>query len=145
MNSPNINTVCANPWALCLETAEKWRREKSQHILQYSFDAIKQFTHTRLRCYKPSALQDLLSNHQRFNGEHAHGLMEWNRICYLDQRPSTGTSKVIQHGQKKERKRNKNRTRRKHPTKFVEAATCCLLSPLTTTTGWILRGSWTYG
>ena len=32
------------------------------------------------------------------------------------------------------------RARRKHSTKFVKAAACCLLSPLTTTTGWILRG-----
>ena len=34
------------------------------------------------------------------------------------------------------------RVRREHPTKLVEAAACCLLSLLTTTTGWILRGLW---
>ena len=66
--------------------------------------------------------------------------MEWNGICYLGQRPSAGTSKVIQRKHKKERKNKENRTRRKHPTKLVEAAACCLLSPLTMTTGWILRG-----
>ena len=31
-------------------------------------------------------------------------------------------------------------SKKQHPTKLVKAASCCLLSPLTTTTGWILRG-----
>ena len=31
--------------------------------------------------------------------------------------------------------------RRNNPTKLVKAAVCCLLTPLTTTTGWILRES----
>ena len=35
--------------------------------------------------------------------------MEWNGICYLGQRPSAGTSKVIQRGQKKERKKKKKK------------------------------------
>ena len=50
------------------------------------------------------------------------------------------TSKVIQSKQKKERKKKYDRTGRKHPTKLVKAAACCLLSPLTMTTGWMLRG-----
>ena len=37
-------------------------------------------------------------------------------------------------------KKKYDRVRRKHPTKLVEAAACCLLSPLTMSTGWILRG-----
>ena len=52
-------------------------------------------------------------------------------ICCSGQRPSTGTSKVIQCRQKKERKKKLDGTRRKHPTKLVKAAACCLLSPLT--------------
>ena len=40
-------------------------------------------------------------------------------------------------GKKKEVRQSK---KRKHPTKLVKAATCCLLSPITTTTSWILRG-----
>ena len=63
--------------------------------------------------------------------------MEWNGICFSGQRPSTGTGKVIQ----RLRREKKKKTEKKHPTKLVKAATCCLLSPLTTTTGWILRGS----
>ena len=38
------------------------------------------------------------------------------------------------------RKKRNKRVRRKHPTKLVEAAACCLLSPLTISTGWIFRG-----
>ena len=47
------------------------------------------------------------------------------------------------HSAPKERKKKTGKTEqeKKHPTKLVKAATCCLLSPLTTTTGWILRGS----
>ena len=70
----------------------------------------------------------------------SHSRKEWNGMCCSGQRPSAGTSKVIQHRQK-ERKKKLDRTRRKHPTKLVKAAACCLLSPLTTTTGWILRGT----
>ena len=43
------------------------------------------------------------------------------------------------HSAPKERKK-KTEQEKKHPTKLVKAATCCLLSRLTTTTGWILRG-----
>ena len=57
---------------------------------------------------------------------------------FSGQRPSAGTSKVIQRKGKK--KRSKTKQEKKHPTKLVKAATCCLLSPLTTTTGWTLRG-----
>ena len=59
-------------------------------------------------------------------------------ICFSGQRPSTGTSKVIQC--RRREKRSKTEQEKKHPTKLVKAATCCRLSPLTTTTGWILRG-----
>ena len=38
------------------------------------------------------------------------------------------------------REKGNDRARRKHPTKLVKAAACCLLSPLTTTAGWILKG-----
>ena len=38
------------------------------------------------------------------------------------------------------RREKQDRARRKNPTKLVKAAACCLLSPLTTTMGWILRG-----
>ena len=44
------------------------------------------------------------------------------------------------HSARTEGEKINNRTRRKHPTKLVKATACCLLSPLTTTTGWILRG-----
>ena len=65
--------------------------------------------------------------------------MEWNGLCCSGQRPSAGTSKVIQRRQK-ERKKKLDRTRRKRPTKLVKAAACCLLSHPTMTTGRILRG-----
>ena len=53
--------------------------------------------------------------------------------------PALGpASKVIQLRRRKTRR--KTEQEKKHLTKLVEAATCCLLSPLTTTTGWILRG-----
>ena len=61
------------------------------------------------------------------------------RICYLGLRPSPGTSKVIQRGQKERKK--EITVRRNNPTKLVKAAVCCLLTPLTTTMGWILRES----
>ena len=38
------------------------------------------------------------------------------------------------------REKRNRRARRKYPTKLVKAAACRPLSPLTTTTGWILRG-----
>ena len=44
------------------------------------------------------------------------------------------------HSAPKKRKKKWDKSKKKHPTKFVKAASCCLLSPLTTTTGWILRG-----
>ena len=61
------------------------------------------------------------------------------RICYLGLRPSPGISKVIQRGQKERKK--EITVRRNNPTKLVKGAVCCLLAPLTTTTGWILRES----
>ena len=54
----------------------------------------------------------------------------------MGQRPTAGTSKVIQ----RPRRQKKTGQQKKHPTKLVKAATCCLLSPLTTTMGWKLRG-----
>ena len=59
--------------------------------------------------------------------------------CYLSLRSSSGTSKVIQHGQARRAKRNKN-AKRKDPTKLVKAAAYCLLSPLTMTRNRISRG-----
>ena len=50
------------------------------------------------------------------------------------QRWDQGGHSALTGGEKKER------ARRQHPTKLVEAASCCLLSPLTTSTGWILKG-----
>ena len=44
------------------------------------------------------------------------------------------------HSAPKKRKKKWDRVKKKHPTKLVKAASCCLLSPLTTTTGWILLG-----
>ena len=61
-------------------------------------------------------------------------------ICCSGQRPSAGANMVIQRRQKKKGKKKQNRARRKYPTYLVKAAACYLLRPLTTTTGWILRG-----
>ena len=55
--------------------------------------------------------------------------MEWNDV-FWDQQG---------HSEPKERQK-KTGQEKKHPTKLVKAATCCLLSPLTTTMGWKLRG-----
>ena len=41
---------------------------------------------------------------------------------------------------RRRREKGNDTARKKHPTKLVRAAACCLLSPLKTTTGWILRG-----
>ena len=53
--------------------------------------------------------------------------------------PALGPVRSFSADRRRGEKRSK-RARRKHPTKFVKAAACCPLSPLTTTTGWILRG-----
>ena len=45
-------------------------------------------------------------------------------ISFSGQRPSAGTSKVIQR-QRREKK-SKTEQEKKHPTKLVKAATCCL-------------------
>ena len=57
--------------------------------------------------------------------------MEWNGIWYSGQIRSFSADR-------RRREKGNDRARRKHPTKLVKAAACCLLSPLTTT-GWILR------
>ena len=53
--------------------------------------------------------------------------------------PALGPVRSFSVDRRRREKRN-DRARRKHPAKLVKAAACCLLSPLMTTTGWILQG-----
>ena len=54
--------------------------------------------------------------------------------------PALGPVRSFSADRRRRENGNKDTARRKHPTKLVKAAACCLLSPLTTTMGWILRG-----
>ena len=56
--------------------------------------------------------------------------------------PSLGPVRSVSADRRRE-KRNKMRVSRKYPTKLVDATACCLLSPLMTSTDWILR-EWEY-
>ena len=60
-------------------------------------------------------------------------------MVFLAKGPALGPVRSFSVDRRRREKGN-NKARKKHPTKLVKAAACCLLSPLTMTMGWILRG-----
>ena len=79
-------------------------------------------------------------------GKNTQKAKVWNGMEYMyviwAKCPALGPLRSFSANRRREKR--KNRTI-KHPVKLVEAAACFFLSPLTTTTGWILRGGLKYG
>ena len=79
-------------------------------------------------------------------GGTAHHLLKpdyWNGICGIWNMffgPKAQCWHQQGHSAPKMRKLDIRQSEKKHPTKLVKAATSCLLGPLTTTMGCILRG-----